>query len=68
MLVRSADESRFKIIISDDGKGFDIKQALKMKRHFGLKNIQTRAEALQGELAVISDAGEGTQVTLTVPY
>ena len=50
------------------GKGFDFKSALKKKSHFGLKNIQTRAENLHGTVAFNSEPNEGTQVAVIVPY
>ena len=68
VLVRTVDEKSFKIIVSDDGKGFDLKNALKKKNHFGLKNIQTRAEGLGGGISFNTEKGAGTQVTVTVPY
>lgn len=68
VLVRTVDEKSFKIIVSDDGKGFDLKNALKKKNHFGLKNIQTRAEGLGGGVSFNTEKGAGTQVTVTVPY
>ena len=68
LLVRTFDEKNFKIIISDGGKGFDLKSALKTKNHFGLKNIQTRAKNLGGQVNFFTEEGEGTQVSVTVPY
>lgn len=68
VLLRSFDENNFKIIVSDDGKGFDVSTSVKKKNHFGLKNIQTRAENLGGKIALSSEIGEGTQITLIVPY
>ena len=68
VLLRSFDENNFKIIVSDDGKGFDLSSSLKKKNHFGLKNIQTRAENLGGKVSLSSEIGEGTQITLIVPY
>lgn len=68
VLLRSFDENNFKIIVSDDGKGFDLSSSLKKKNHFGLKNIQTRAENLGGKISLSSEIGEGTQITLIVPY
>ena len=68
LLVRTYDEKNFKIIISDGGKGFDLKSALKTKNHFGLKNIQTRAKSLGGQVNFFTEEGEGTQVSVTVPY
>lgn len=68
VLVRTLDEKHFKIIISDEGKGFDLKTALKKKNHFGLKNIQSRAKDFGGEVHFSTAVGEGTQVTVRVPY
>ena len=68
LLVRTFDDLRFKIIVSDGGKGFDLKEAFKKKKHFGLKNIQTRVEGLGGEVNYYTAEGEGTQVSVTVPY
>ena len=67
VLVRTLDEKNFKIIVSDEGKGFDFKTALKKKKHFGLKNIQARSENIGGKTVFNSAAGEGTQVTVVVP-
>lgn len=68
VLIRTLDEKKFKIIVSDDGKGFDLKKALKKKNHFGLKNIQTRIQSIGGEVFFKTAEGEGAQVTVTVPY
>lgn len=68
LLVRTFDEKNLKIIISDGGKGFDLKSALKTKNHFGLKNIQTRVKTLGGQVNFFTEEGEGTQVSVTVPY
>jgi signal transduction histidine kinase len=68
LLVRTLDEKRFKIIVSDDGAGFDLKSALQKKKHFGLKNIQSRAESLGGKVVFNSAPDEGCQVTVTIPY
>lgn len=68
VLVRSLDEKSFKIIVSDEGRGFDLKKAFKKKKHFGLKNIQIRAQNLGGQVYFKTAQGEGTQVTVTLPY
>ncbi len=68
LLVRTFDDLNFKIIVSDGGKGFDLKSALKKKIHFGLKNIMTRAENIGGKVNFYTAEGEGTQVTVTLPY
>ena len=68
VLVRTLDEKNFKIIVCDDGKGFELKTALKKKNHFGLKSIQTRVESVGGEVSINTAEGEGTQVTVAIPY
>jgi signal transduction histidine kinase len=56
--------------IRDDGKGFvvtrlDILEA--QEGHLGLINMRERAEMVGGELAIRSQPGWGTRVTLTIP-
>lgn len=47
--------------VSDDGKGFDIAQS---KSGNGLRNLQTRAEEIGGELTINGMVGSGTVVEL----
>jgi signal transduction histidine kinase len=66
-------DSMFIIIVSDNGKGFsppnrDSRQKLLAEGHFGLWGIYERAAALNGTLAIDSEAGEGTTITLKVPF
>jgi ligand-binding sensor domain-containing protein/two-component sensor histidine kinase len=50
---------RKKVIIKDDGKGFDTKAETKGN---GLKNIHARTIQLKGQLSIHSDWGKGTTV------
>lgn len=50
--------------VCDNGRGFD-KGHVRMGN--GLRNMETRASALQGELHISSVEGEGTHVLLRVP-
>ena len=52
----------FKMIITDNGKGFDQRQ---VSSGNGLKNMNKRAEALGGKLILFSDAS-GTRIEFTV--
>ncbi len=45
--------------VSDDGRGFDLKEA---PSGMGTKGMRERARALGGELKIISKPGEGTRV------
>jgi len=61
-----------KIFITDDGKGFDV-EAIEKKSinssnsHFGLENMKSRAKNIGGNLEIISENGEGTEIKLEVP-
>jgi signal transduction histidine kinase len=58
------DGDRLEVTIQDDGVGFDTQ----IDSHgMGLKNIQTRADRLRGNLSVKSTPGHGAQVKLEVP-
>jgi signal transduction histidine kinase len=55
--------------VKDNGKGFDIAEALKSKkmgRGFGLLNMKERAELVGGKVDIISAAGQGTEVLLEI--
>ena len=53
-----------KMTIADDGIGFD---AQRITSSNGLKNMQSRANALRGHCSVSSAAGSGTSITVEVP-
>jgi signal transduction histidine kinase len=53
-----------RIVIEDDGRGFDTGGA---HHGTGLANLKLRAQQAGGMLAVESQAGDGTRVTLTLP-
>jgi signal transduction histidine kinase len=55
---------RLEILVQDDGKGFNLSSS--EGRRNGLGNMRRRAEAMGGELALQSAAGEGTMVKLSV--
>ncbi|MBZ0156578.1 MAG: PAS domain S-box protein [Alphaproteobacteria bacterium] len=59
------DESSVRIIVEDDGVGFD---ASKMeKASFGFFSIRERVKHLGGTFIIDSKPGQGTKVTLTSP-
>ncbi len=51
---------------TDDGQGFDATS--KKSGHYGLSTMRERAQSTRGDLTVTSQPGEGTKVTLTLPY
>ncbi len=64
------DEHQIKIVVRDDGKGFDvleIQSTYGTRGSLGLLNMQERAELAIGTLLIESQPNQGTTVTLTVP-
>ncbi|MBL0714898.1 MAG: PAS domain S-box protein [Desulfosarcina sp.] len=58
------------IQVCDDGRGFDIDQALNRhvaERGLGLAALEERSHMLGGQLAITSEKGRGTCVALTIP-
>ena len=55
-------------IVEDDGRGFDVGQALgRREASLGIAGMQERASLVGGRLAVESRPGEGTTVFVEVP-
>ncbi len=52
------------LLISDDGKGFDVKQR---KKGIGLVNIMSRVEAFNGKVNIISSPGNGCTLEVQLP-
>jgi len=60
---------RVRIVIQDDGKGFDVQNVMLAPPgcNFGLINMRERAYSIGGTLNVNSVPDQGTQVTLEIP-
>ena len=56
-----------KLIISDNGEGFEIKSIRKSLGGSGLKNMQARAELLNGSFKIQSKIGKGTIIKVEIP-
>jgi signal transduction histidine kinase len=63
-LSRSGDIITF--ILRDDGKGFDVEDAAFEKGN-GLHNMRERVALMQGNINILSSAGEGTTLIINVP-
>jgi PAS domain S-box-containing protein len=62
-------ESGVEVEVSDDGRGFEeAAPAPDESRSFGLFSIQERFDDLGGSVSIRSVPGEGTTVTLVLPY
>jgi two-component system sensor histidine kinase UhpB len=59
-------DGRLRLIIADDGKGFDASYLERSNEEsgWGLLTIQERAQALGGQVHIESESGKGTRVTV----
>jgi len=57
---------RWRFVVKDDGAGFDVRET-RGESHVGLKIMRERAARIGAEVAIVSDPGKGTTVTLTLP-
>ena len=60
-------EGRVKLVVSDDGVGFDPSDRQIRSRRLGITAMEERAEQIGGELRIESTAGRGTRVVLEAP-
>lgn len=56
-----------KLLIADNGEGFEIKSKIKSIGGSGLKNMQARAELLNGSFDIQSKIGKGTTIKAEIP-
>ncbi len=57
----------FKLIVRDDGQGFNPTVLRTDESSFGLTGMKERAAQLQGQLVIQSSPCQGTEIFLTVP-
>lgn len=56
---------RVKIVVEDDGTGFDLQQV--QQGHFGLIGLRERARLLNGQIDIASAIGNGTIIEVNLP-
>jgi len=64
-----AQDSSLRLVIEDDGVGFNVERALGQEGHksLGLFGMQERCHLLGGDLRITSQSGKGTKLVVTVP-
>ncbi|MDY7079809.1 MAG: sensor histidine kinase [Chloroflexota bacterium] len=65
LTVRLAFNGGVSLQVSDDGRGFDPRQA-ESAGHFGLSGMRERAQLVGGDLSISSHPGGGTTIQLTI--
>jgi two-component system NarL family sensor kinase len=68
-LLLSADESSLRLLVQDDGIGFDPDTVVQQSEqgHFGLAGMSERVKLLGGSLCILSTPGAGTSIEVTLP-
>jgi len=60
----SRDDNKILLTVSDDGKGFEIGE---MTNGFGIRNITSRLENINGKWNIESSPGKGTKFYIEIP-
>jgi signal transduction histidine kinase len=66
LVVELSDQPHLRLIVSDDGRGFDVEAAFNQSGHFGLKSMAARVRAIEGTLTIQSTPGRGTRVEVVL--
>ncbi len=68
-VILQENKNNLRLIVSDNGKGFDIKERGNEYglNGFGLLNMKERVESFGGELKIDSTPGEGTMIMAKIP-
>ena len=62
------DSDKLRTVIIDNGRGFELKDALEKSTGLGLSNIQSRALIAGGKSTINSIPNVGTTITINMPY
>jgi signal transduction histidine kinase len=65
--VQLSNHDGLRLLIADDGDGFDVTEPERLQRGFGLLTMRERVQALSGELRIESRPGVGTEVEVILP-
>lgn len=63
-------DNMLKLIIIDNGKGFDVENALekaKSNGSFGLIGMKERVDLIDGDISIVSNKNHGTKITVSIP-
>ncbi|MCG2613951.1 ATP-binding protein [Terrimonas sp. NA20] len=63
----SRENNLFVLTTTDNGMGFDFFARTKEQSGLGLRNLQSRAEIMGGEISCMSEKGKGTSYILEIP-
>ena len=55
------------LVVSDDGRGFDVETAVREPGRLGLRSMEARIRGIGGELEIDSAPGRGTRIEVSLP-
>jgi len=58
---------KLRLIVQDNGHGFDPRKVAEQGSGLGMRNIHARAQLLGGSVQVESQPGEGAAALVTIP-
>ncbi|CUS02083.2 protein of unknown function [Candidatus Promineifilum breve] len=64
----SQGDGAFQLAIADDGRGFNFDPNKHPGSGIGLVSLQERADLIGGALEITTNPGQGTRITVRVPY
>ena len=60
-------DKELRLVVQDDGTGFDPETAMSKTGHWGMSGMRERAAHLGAIFTVNSSPGEGTKIVVVVP-
>ena len=67
-IIFTSDAKTIKMVIKDNGKGFDYKKTLANSGlGMGLKNVRSRVKSFNGDIEIKSSAPKGTSYEIAIP-
>ena len=61
------EDNEVKVVIKDNGKGFNFEEKIKEGKSLGMRTLLERAKIMNSKLRIKSEQGKGTSIFLTVP-
>ena len=68
LTVKKADENKIRIIIEDDGVGFDLAVLEDSSKCVGINELKSQFEGVSGQVTIESTPGVGTKVEILMPW
>lgn len=66
-VVLSKEANAIHMAVTDDGRGFDLKQALQQQTGMGLVSMQERIRQIGGRIAIETGSFKGTSLEISLP-